>query len=148
MNVSILLLMLVGSANGCLFALAGTKYKFLHSVGAACIVNNMQVVMKQYDSFVGVSSMGFNENGYHMEYYFGEKRIHLTGPSLDENITFDRSCGKDDDSDADFGCYFNDTEDCYSMCDWAFSECMRFYNQDAQRMLDNIHKSNVNVTKA
>jgi hypothetical protein len=113
----------------CLFVLVGKKGKFAHDVGAACVFDQGNQVMAQYDSFATTDkSFGFNQNKYHVEYYKGASfDFDYPNGTAVKGMETTKECGG-----ANFDCYNMDSYDCQSLCDIGYNTCIQWYNNDAQ----------------
>lgn len=114
----------------CYFVLVGKKGKFAHDVGAACVFDNGDEVMNQYDSFaLGVKSFGFDQNDYHVEYYKKDK-FNFAMPN--GTVINDLHC-KHNCKGANYDCFNNDgSPKCQALCDIAYNRCIQWFNEEAQ----------------
>lgn len=125
----VFLCIFISNITCCIFVLVGKKSKFAHDVGAACVFDEGNQVMAQYDSFATTDkSFGFDQNGYHVEYYKGDS-FNLDYPN--GTAVNDNKCNHDCGG-AHFDCFNNDSQGCQALCDVAYNTCIQWYNNDAQ----------------
>jgi hypothetical protein len=123
------LLCFILSVKGCLFVLVGKKSKFAHDVGAACVFDQGNQVMAQYDSFgIDDKSFGFNQNSYHVEYYKSDTfDFDYPNGTAVKGMSATKECGG-----AYFDCFNMESNDCQTLCDIGYNTCIQWYNNDAQ----------------
>ena len=125
----IILLFYIANIESCLFVLVGKKGKFAHDVGAACVFDEGNQVMAQYDSFATtVKSFGFDQNKYHVEYYKGSKFNfdYPNGTTINDMETT-KECGG-----ANFDCFNMNSYHCQDLCDIGYNTCIKWYNDEVQ----------------
>ena len=125
----VFLLFFTLNVEGCLFVLVGKKGKFAHDVGAACVFDQGNQVMAQYDSFATTDkSFGFNQNKYHVEYYKSDTfDFDYPNGTAVKSMETTKDCGG-----AYFDCFNMDSYDCQALCDIGYNTCIQWFNTDAQ----------------
>jgi hypothetical protein len=109
--------------------LVGKKSKFAHDVGAACVFDEGNQVMAQYDSFATTDkSFGFNQNKYHVEYYKSDTfDFDYPNGTAVKSMETTKEC-----SGANFDCFNMGSYDCQALCDIGYNTCIQWFNSDAQ----------------
>jgi hypothetical protein len=109
--------------------MVGKKDKFAHYVGSACVFDQGNQVMAQYDSFAETDkSFGFNQNNYHVEYYEGTSfNFKYPNGTTVNDMETTKECGG-----ANFDCFNMDSYDCQDLCDIGYNTCIQWYNKDVQ----------------
>jgi hypothetical protein len=117
------------NVESCLFVLVGKKSKFAHDVGAACVFDEGNQVMAQYDSFATTDkSFGFNQNKYHVEYYKSDTfDFDYPNGTAVKSMETTKEC-----SGANFDCFNMGSYDCQALCDIGYNTCIQWFNSDAQ----------------